>query len=169
MIKQFYQDIKTHLETQLNGNVFLVDLWNNQLNNEDQEKPFRFPALFIEFTDVEYRSEAYGIQKADINFTVHCAFSQLVKDMDLLDVVESVAVALHNHSGEYFSDITRVRVIQDDDHDRVSDWQIEFTCTMTDCSTAKVNKLVQTTPTIIETTRTIDIDNDVIKTGDGQD
>lgn len=168
MIKQFYTDIVNRLNTQLNGSVNHIEIWNQQIENENIEKPFKYPALFIEFNSINYRSEAYGIQKADIEFTVHCCFSQLVRDLDLLDIVESVGVALHNFNGDYFADITRSDVEQDTNHDRVQDWTITFNTTATDCGTAKVHQLTQTTPTSVEVSRDLDIDNQVIRSGDGQ-
>lgn len=171
MKKEFFENIKTKLETDLNGDIQHIALWNSQIDNEQIEKPFRFPALFIEFSSIEYRSEMQGLQKIDLEFVIHCCFSQLVDDIDLLDTVQNVALSLHKYSGDYFSAITRVSETHDVDHDRVIDWQITFNTTLTDELTFRENNLTQiNSPAVVtlEITRDLDIDNDVIRTGDGQ-
>lgn len=172
MKKQFFENIKSKLETELNGDIKHIALWNSQIDNEQTEKPFRFPALFLEFTNMDFRSETSGVQKCDLEFVIHCCFSQLVDDIDLLDTVQNVALALHLHSGDYFSAITRIEEQMDSDHDRVIDWQITFVCTLTDELTFRENQLtkINTSGTDIglELTRELDIDNTVIRSGDGQ-
>lgn len=168
MKKELYTDIKARLESELNDNVKRIALWNNQLNNEAQEEPFRFPALFIEFTDIQYRSEGHGIQKLDLEFAIHCTFSQLREDLDLLDLVDNVAYALHGHAFSYSTNIRRLSEVQDADHDRVIDWIINFATTVTVDENARVQRLTETTPTLLEVTGALDIDNNVIRSGDGE-
>ena len=172
MKKEFYSNIKSRLETKLGDEIKHIALWNSQIDNEQTEKPFRFPALFLEFTNIDFRSETSGVQKCDLEFTIHCCFSQLIDDIDLLDTFQNVASALHLYSDDYFSAITRVSEQMDPDHDRVIDWTITFVCTLTDELTFRENQLTQIntsgTDIGLELTSDLDIDNTVIRSGDGQ-
>jgi len=167
MIKTIYTDILTRLQSELNNTVKHYGLWNNQIGNEQIEKPFRFPALFIEFTDIPYRSEGYGSQKIDLGFSVHCVFSQLIQDLDMLDVVNQVGLTLHGFALDYSTNITRVSEVQDVDRDRLTDWVINFVCTITVDDAVPVQNMTQTTPTSLGVTAQLDIDNNVIRSGDG--
>ena len=168
MKKELYTDIKSRLETELGASIKHIALWNSQLDNEERETPFRFPALFIEFTNITYRSEGFGTQKLDLEFAIHCAFSQLIKDIDLLDIVDNVVFALHGHSFDYSTNIRRLSEEQDSNHDRVRDWIINFATTVTIDENATVQRLTQTTPATLEITADLDIDNNLIRSGDGE-
>ncbi len=174
MIKQFYSDLITRLTAELrdgsNNLLFKHSaLWNNQPDNEQKEKAHRYPALFIEFSDIVYRSENYGVQKIDLGFSVHCIFSQLVEDLDLLDLVSAVGVALHGYKLDYCSNIVRTMELQDTDRDRLTDWVVGFRTVITVDTTAVQRRLTSTeAPITLDLTRSLDIDNDTIRTGDGE-
>ena len=168
MKKSLYTDVKTRIETNCPNDILHVDLWNNQLSNEAKEKAFNYPAAFIEFSSLIYRSENSGVQKLDYEMTIHCVFSQLVDSIDLLDVVQKVVAELHGWAPTDSTTLNRLEEIPDTDHDRVIDWQIVFKGTITDDSTHIQNKAtLKTTPTTLEITKQLDIDNPVIRTGDG--
>lgn len=174
MIKQFYSDLITRLTAEVRDEQGALlfkhsALWNNQPDNEKTEKPHRYPALFIEFSDIVYRSENYGVQKIDLGFNVHCVFSQLVEDLDLLDLVSSVGVALHGYKLDYCSNIVRTAEIQDIDRDRLTDWVIGFRTVITVDTTAIQRRLTPTgAPIALDLTSSLDIDDDTIRTGDGE-
>lgn len=162
-----YTDIESHLKTDLGSQLKHVALWNSQITHESVEKPFNFPAVFVEFSAMDYTSEAFGIQKCETEITIHCVFSQLVETITFLDFVQLVVNSLNEFSGTYFTGLKRIKEIQDVNHDRVMDWQILFKTTITDDATSPVQKMTLTTPTMLEMNLVVDIDNDVIRTGDG--
>ena len=55
----------------------------------------------------------------------------------------------------------------DVDHDNVLVWNIVFVSTVTDENSSRFNDLTVTTPTMIQINSSIDIDNIIIRTGDG--
>jgi hypothetical protein len=170
MNKQFYIDIKTRLETELGASVKTVGLFNNQFNNESTEKAFDYPAIFIEFSSVPYTTEGFGIQKGEIEFILHIGSKDFRKDINFLDLTQNAYLALQGFSGDYFNSINRIFEEQDTDHDSVLVWQITFNCLLTDCLANKWDKLTEKpAPTTLVVQRDLDIDNDVVRTGDGDD
>lgn len=170
MIKQFYTDIETQLKTALGESLKSVALFNNQFNNEATEKAFDYPAIFIEFSTMQYRTEGFGIQKNDIEFTLHIGNKKFRNDIEFLDFTQSVYLALQGFQGEYFTAISRIFEEQDSDHDSVLVWQMTFACTITDCLANKWDKLTKKeAPTDLEIERSLDIDNQIVRTGDGED
>jgi hypothetical protein len=166
MFKEFFQVIRTRLQTEI-PTIKTIDVFNNQFENEPNEKPFRFPAVFFEFVNLPYRSEVNGIQKIDVEFTLHVATSELRQSFDLWDLCEQIGTSLHNYSGDNFSDITQRNAIPDNDHDRINIWRLTFGCTITDDTKFKPGKQTVVSGISLNITRDLDIDNVVIKTGDG--
>jgi hypothetical protein len=168
MNKSLFTDIKTRIETQCPNDIFHVDLWNNQLNKESTEKAFNYPAAFIDFSSLIYRSESAGVQKLDYEITIHCAFAQLDDSLLILDTVQKVVRSLHGWAPASSTNLSRTEENPDTDHDNVIDWQIVFKGTVSDCSTANAHKLkIIETPTTLEITSELDVDNPVIRSGDG--
>jgi hypothetical protein len=166
MLKEFFEVIKTRLETEI-PTIQTIDVWNNQFDNERKEKPFRFPAVFFEFINLPLRSEANGIQKIDVEFILHVATSELHQTFDLWDLCEAIGTSLHNYSGDNFSDITQRSFIMDNNHDRVNVWRLTFGCTLTDETKFKPNKQTTVSGISLIVTRDLDIDNLVVRSGDG--
>lgn len=168
MKKEFVNDIETRLRARI-PELITFGVFNNQFENEPTEIPFRYPAIFIEFQELTYRSETYGTQKIDLEFTLHVGFTQLRENLSYFDTIQNVGVALHGFAGSYFSEITRLRAIPDNNHGNVIVWAITFRTVLTDPTTHNPqNQLIQ-----VNTTRTVgiavdlDIDNPIIRSGNG--
>ena len=166
MFKEFYQTIADRLQTQI-PDIKTIEPFNKQIENEKTEKPFRFPAVFFEFTNLNFRSEATGTQKIDTEFELHVATSDLRPNFELWDLCETISIALQNFSGDNFSDITQRNAIPDNDHDRVNVWRLTFGCTITDVSKLKQNNQIIATGLTLSVTRDLDIDNLIVRSGNG--
>lgn len=165
MNKLVYTDLKSRIETL--PAIKTVGLYNNQFSNENIEKPFQYPAVFIEFSDIVFESENQGIKKIKLETTIHVGIRQLVEDLELFDIVESVSAIVDGFNTDYGTPFVKIREIQDVDHDNVLVWALIFNNTVIDENSSRFNDLVITTPTMIEINKTIDIDNNIIRTGDG--
>ena len=47
------------------------DLWNLQVEFLEKETPFQTPAVFVEFTDIQWRTDGQHIQDADLTIRLH--------------------------------------------------------------------------------------------------
>lgn len=47
------------------------DLWNLQVEFLEKEAPFQTPAVFVEFTDIQWRTDGQHIQDADLTIRLH--------------------------------------------------------------------------------------------------
>ena len=47
------------------------DLWNRQVEFLEQETPFQTPAVFVEFADIQWRTDGQHIQDADLTVRLH--------------------------------------------------------------------------------------------------
>ena len=164
-----------------------VELWNSQLENESDEKPFNFPAVFIEFPEIPWTAtnqkpstlgpqgnvtkEQKGVGSL---VTLHISFSQLEDEtisFPLIDpIIDKVYFKIQGlFKNEKYSPLLRVAERQDTDHDRVIDWQMDFLTTMFQCGELDTTLTQIPGGTVdVETTVDLDIEPDTqtgIRTG----
>lgn len=162
-----------------------VELWNNQLTNEDREKAFNYPAVFIEFSEILWTStnltptrlssegNVSKQQKGDgALIIVHTAFSQIENETIsfpiISPIIDKVYFAIQGLNGTFFGPLLRVAERQDTDHDRVIDWQMDFKTIMLECGELDTSLTEISGGTVdVKVNVDLDIDNDTIRTGDG--
>lgn len=181
-----YNDIISTLKTKV-PEIKTLGLWNNQFANEDEEFVFNFPAVFIEFTNLLWtttnlKPSRLGTQgniskeqKGEGSIiTLHIGFSELsdakTNFADLDPLIEKVFFAIQGLSGNYYTPLLRNAERQDSDHDRVIDWQKDFSTMLTQCGEqdADLTKIAKDTLSL-EITKDLDIDVPTqtgIRTGD---
>ena len=186
-----FNDIVTQVEAIVDINsiriINTVELWNNQIENEAEEISINYPAVYIEFGEIPWTStnqqpstlgpqgnvtkEQKGVGALVM---IHIAHSQLDDEtvsFPIIDAVnDTVYFAIQGlFKNEKYSPLLRITELQDVDHGRVIDWQMGFLTTMFQCGQADdtLIKIDGGTITLILTTD-LDIDNDVIRTGDGK-
>ncbi len=168
MIKSIYTDVRDRIATTLSEEIKTVAMFNRQFDNERTEIPFLFPCVFVEFSDISYTTEASAIQKGKIEMTLHVGFHQLIEDLTMFDIQQAVTAKIHGWSAGNVGSWTRVREIQDTAPGNVIDWQIVFNSTFTDTDTYVHTDLISTGGLIeLELNTDLDIDELVIRTGDG--
>jgi hypothetical protein len=180
--KDIYLDVKDIIE-----NLDVIEhfaVWNNQLDNEDREDAFNYPAVFFEFSDILWTPAAFRTinsnveqqQAGGIAITLHVAFFYLEDEtesfINQLDIVDSVYRAVAGLQGETYSPFQRESEVQDINHDGVIDWQVTFRSPQViDAGNEDEDKIDATdggaNPIDIEIVPDLDIDNFHIRTGDG--
>lgn len=180
ILKSVYTDIKTALGgiTELQH----VAIWNNQVNNEEQEDAYNFPAAFIEFSQITWEfmqfNEMLGnttpSQKGALVVTLYVAFHELRDETesftDCLDLVYLIYRTLNGIEGTNYTPFVRVSERQDTNHDNVLVWQMDFASTIYETNEEDV--LVDATDggetdIALDVRLSLDIDNFHIRTGDG--
>ena len=184
-------DIFNDIVTEINkiSEVETVELWNSQLENLTEETAFNFPAVFIEFAEIPWTTtnqqpSALGTQgnvtkeqKGDGTLiTLHIAFSQLEDETVsfplISPIIDKVYFAIQGLTGEFYKPLLRVAERQDTDHERVIDWQMDFSALIFQCGELDTT-LTQIPGGTVDVKTTVDLDIDPptqtgIRTGDGK-
>ena len=147
-------DLYNDFVTAMSGvsNIKTSGLWNSQINWENIEIPFTYPACFLEFAVIPYTttmlrtprgSSTGNVSKQQKSapdnaiITIHIIFEKLKTATDSFSEIEpiitEVYLALQGLSGVYYSSMLRVEERQDTDHDRVLDWQMDFHTNLIEC------------------------------------
>ena len=187
-----FNDIKTSLEAiKSKGKRVIqhVGLWNNQFDNEEIETAVNFPCVYVEFNTIRWdashtrpprvglqgniKSEQKGITDEPSIITLHIGFAELSDVSDIFEkidaVIEAVYFAVHGLEGEFYNPLLRIEERQDTDHDRVMDWEMDFQTAFSQCGIedSKLRK-IEADDVTLELTVDLDIDDIIIRTGDGE-
>ena len=100
-----------------------VDVWNNQVAFSEEEQPFYTPAVFIEFSQINWKSQSRGVIDAEVDIALHFVtdsrvgnWSDTLEVFDLIDQVPSV-LAQTQDAGDNFSIAPFTRISSTSDHD----------------------------------------------------
>jgi hypothetical protein len=118
-----YNGLKPDL-TAING-VKTVFLWNNQLERENEEQPFLYPAIGIEFLPSNFRDKGRQAtsQEYDMVVRLHILFeSYLDEDVSILTLTDSVWQTVQNKRYGTFGSLLRRNEEQNFDHPNVQDY-----------------------------------------------
>ena len=174
--------IKNKIEADVTS-VKTVELWNQQISDTN-EQAFAYPALFVEFTEVDWNqtrlqptrndSKAGAEQRGDAIISIHICFEEYRNVNDSFVVIntilDDVYYALQGLQATDCQPMLRTSERQDVDHDNVIHWVFDFKLGMAERGLDMVDSgdLTSKTGVTPDITVTPDIDNDIIRTGDGE-
>jgi hypothetical protein len=146
-----YNSLKTDLEA-ISG-IKHVALWRNNLERENEEIPFLFPVIFIEFLPSNYRDKGKGAssQEYDMVVRLHICFeSYKDEDTDILTLTDLVWDTIHANQYGTFGKLLRRSEEQNFDHDNVQDYIQDYQTLgndnlSTDTTTATLTPIITTT------------------------
>ena len=164
--RDIYTDIKARILDQVKE-IKHVLLFNNQFEKDKEEQAFTYPNAFVEFSQLIWNTNGQQTQKGEMQLTIHLGFESLKYEADNFDIIQSVFVALQGYSNGCYTGLNRIQEEQDTDHDNVIIWKIIFETTIDDTEAHPSNKLQENTISTIEINKDLDIDNPIIRTGDG--
>jgi hypothetical protein len=175
--KQVFTDIKLLIGCYAKY-INTVEMWNNQVDvdsNERRELPFAFPAAFVSFEQIDWQPGNNKKEQRTASFII--GIRVVVEDYlwntaEYFKIVDAVNYALHGRSTTHTTYLQRVEEIQDVDHDNCVVWQINYLCSYMEeinPPAGETDGTSQVTLTIddIEINKDLDIDNPVVRTGDG--
>jgi len=183
-----FEQIKSALQPLItSGDIKEIQVYNNQMDSEgaSKERMHKYPLVTVEMV-TEWMANEVGSgefilqqpQKGRCNLIIHVICEYLDYETETFTYVENIrhnvfrALNLldytYTESGQNycsFSALIRLRSNVDHDHDGMIDFTTEFYTLLTESG------LKQTTQTAaytdIELTKNIDIDEPIIRTGDG--
>lgn len=148
MKKQLYNDIKNRIKAIVNTEnnpVFKhFDLWNRQVEFIEQETPFLFPAVFIEFTPNTWETYGDKQQRSDILLNLHIVTRWFAQTADYspgndaalqyLDLPDHVLKALQNFSATQSGSFIRTNSTPNHNHVGILDTIETYKCRVFDNS-----------------------------------
>lgn len=148
--KDFYLAIKTALGDA--PSVKHVGLFNNQFVKIEQEKPFGFPAVFVQFLELDYFTRGDSSQDAETIARLHIGYDSLeTDDLKIFDLIDEIHGVLNGVTvNSLFTPLERVREEQDVDHDVISVWLADYSFKLRDNSANREQNLVKTTLTGVD-------------------
>ena len=186
-----YNGIKTALESIVTGSerdIKTVGKWNNQFSQELNENPATYPRVYIGYSQLLYQNKnpvgsrlsvgKTGIeQTCNFIITLYCGFERYEDTSDSWLIIEPILLKIHYAINTLditnCAPILRTEEREDNDHDNVIVWEIDF---IGEGVEAGQDKTVSEGDQLIAggvletdtlTNRGIDIDNQIIRTGDG--
>jgi len=135
------KDILSDLANEDGSKVFnRVAIWNSQILNESIEQAFNFPAAFIHFSEINwttlqnaggYHTPLQEQQRAnETTITIHICHKHLENAEDSFSIIqpinEKVYFALQGKQTDTYGPLVRKAERQDDNHNAVIDWQMDF-------------------------------------------
>ena len=154
-MRALYESLQDHIYNVM-PEIKWIDLWNNQLNNLDQEDPIPFPAAFIEFTPIAW-TRMIGCKKAELIIRIHlvqesyassykgsATQSQALEILDNSDILDTL---LEDYSGQNCTPMIGSNMEIDVNHDMLIDTILDFTTSYTKVIAKKKVRL-EVTPAI---------------------
>ncbi len=144
--RDVYLTIKQQIEEDLVGDVKTFRLFNNQFDRENVENAFLYPAVFCQYENIDYVSTTNGSQQGDLMLTLHVGFHSLkTEDLEIFALLDKLFLMMTDLNCGF----TRVRELQDIDHDNVQVWQQSYKLVMRD-DTGNIHNRRKTTTNVTE-------------------
>ena len=176
MNKELYLGIKAQLEATV-PELKTIRLFNNQFahsNNETgkDEQAFLYPCCFIEFMSIDFTTSTTLLQSFTGIIRLHIGFeSYNLEDLDVLTLKQKIYTKLSGFqvsSIKTFGKMIRLHEETDTDHDNIYIYIQDYQMSGKDCEFSSRDTNVEVAPPIaLELPTVLDIDNVVIRTGDG--
>jgi hypothetical protein len=141
----FYDIIKARLLEKVPA-IKTLRLFNSQFDKEEVEDAFEYPAVFVQFLNLNWIAKPQGLQEADAVIRLHVGFHSLkTEEREIFKLIEDIHKALQNLStAQLFGDMNRVNEEQDIDHGNVIVWLADYSTLLTDISGYRSKDLVLT-------------------------
>lgn len=152
MIDILYAAIRDQVKQELTG-VKWIDLDSGQLDNPEQNYPFPFPAVFIDFPNIDWQDAGERMQDGDVQVNCRIAFriynqthgntqdnayDTFTKAMDALAMVTTIHSKLQGFSdGLTFNRLSRISTTTEKREDGLKVFNMVYTCSARDKSAMK--------------------------------
>lgn len=117
-----------------------VDLYNSQLAYIVEEQPFPTPAVFIEFSEINYLHQLQGLNEADVSIRLHVITDSRIghwaEAINVFDLLNKINIALFGLSAEGIGALTLRNSITDSNFDELQHNIETYVTHITDYSVA---------------------------------
>lgn len=140
MRKQLFLDIQSRLQAIKDGEgnriIKHIDLWNHQVDFLEEETPFEFPAVFVEFMPHAWETKGRNQQQANARIKLHIVsrwFAQTAEyapgqaeALNYLDLTETIFAHMHRMAATQSNSFVRVGSTTNHNHITIVDSQEEY-------------------------------------------
>lgn len=123
-------DLATIATTKANGDAMVfktIQLWRENLINENIEQPFLYPACFIEYLTSDYMELSGGLQSFDLTVRLHICFESFKdEDTDILRLVDAVYAKMQLKQYSTYGKMKRRNEDQNFNHDMRQDYMQDY-------------------------------------------
>lgn len=142
--KEVYLELKSKVLS--NAGVMTSGLYNSQFDNMDDENTFAFPAVFLEFVEMDPVTRAGGVQRVEAKIRLHIGYDSLkTEDLAVMDLIDSLQNELQGYRPDLEgTPLNRTFSGQDVNHDVVAVWLMDYDFCYIDYSGDRNNKLIET-------------------------
>lgn len=125
-------------QTESNPNVIATfGHWNNQFSEIENEIQFRFPAVFVEFSSIDWSTDVKcdqtnqtQQQRGQCDITLHIGLKNLNKEDTAFEqdivIVDNIVQQLNTIQGENFTPLVRISEGDDTNKGNIRDWTVRF-------------------------------------------
>lgn len=143
ILSEFYKELLARLTAEVAA-IKHIDLYNGQFDQEINELPFSLPAVFIEFSPLDFQTLGKNKQSSNMGFNLHIGSevaeetasreSDTIRDAGLahLTLLDNIFAALQGWGGTDFGSIDRTALNPDQFHDIVRVHIMSFRTRITD-------------------------------------
>jgi hypothetical protein len=184
VILRLYEDLETQLQTLIDDNTIgSVEVFNSQIDFESKERARIYPFVAIQITvewekpkvrstDNENRKITQQEQNGICTVTIHHVFQSLKNETTAFKECEPIRHLVHRavneiNDGNYYSKLLRITTLDDSSHDRVFDMMSIYQCGVTEPAYYD-NKGKTKTDVTSNITTNLDVDDETIRSGDGE-
>lgn len=175
------------------SSIKTIELFNSQYLNEQRERVTKYPAVYIEFSSIEWQMSSHRAgrnviktadignlthqQKGKMQITLHLCYSTLKNESDSFIELDTIRHNLYKLLSNYeickeTTGLQRLRDEQDVNHDGVIVWKTLWTLDIEEKGWSDdniVDAVVEHEGQIdLDLDISLDIDNAKIRTGDGE-
>lgn len=144
-----FNDIKARLEAKV-PELLTIRKWNNQFNNESREYAFKFPAAFISFSEMQWQppknttalvNQLQAQQEGVFVVSIYLGFDKLEDETESWPDIEPIIHKVWSYLEEWtgtpaeYGKLIRVSEVEDNNHDNVIVWVINFEFRVAECAT----------------------------------
>lgn len=160
IIDDFYKALLERLNFNNTG-LKHIDLFNDQVNQEENELPYPRPAAFIAFDDIVWSTLGNKKRMGDCRFQVHIVYDTGPQDtssrqksaalrnngLNHLQIMEKVNYWLQGFNGEFFGSIAPDSMSIDQNRSTIAEHILPFKCMLYDSSAKRELKKIAATAT----------------------
>jgi hypothetical protein len=120
-----------------------IDLYNAQPEFLEQREAHDFPAVFVEFAQINWSNQAHPIQQGDALIRLHVVQWSLASSyegsenqgtaLERLQLLSRLHAHLHGFAGSYHTPMIRTATLSDTRHDAVTVDILEYRCLIYEC------------------------------------
>lgn len=111
--------------------------WNDQFSQIENEIAFRFPAVFLEFTDLDWKTNVNTSlvnqsqqRSGQCEFVLHIGIKNLAKEADSFEqdvlIIDEIVSRINTLQGENFTPISVINEKDDNNKGNIRAWNVTF-------------------------------------------